>query len=178
MHSECGDRKCFALAPMGRGIAILTWAIPLGTGTILVVASLYMPPLWRWAFVFGLLGSVALVLLFLWGFYRPKSFELSAEGLRIIWPWRSKLIPAEQLLSARMISRGEVGWPMRLFGAGGFMGGFGLFWSKKIGKFDLYASRFDTFVLVQRRGHRPLLITPDRPEVFVETAGHTIGGTA
>ena len=75
------------------------------------------------------------------------------------------------MVSARVASRRELGWVIRLWGAGGFLGGFGLFRCKRLGNLDVYASRFDGLVLIRRRNRRPLLITPERPEALVELVG-------
>ena len=66
-----------------------------------------------------------------------------------------------------MIPKDEVGFGIRLFGAGGLWGVFGLCWSKGLGRFDAYLCRSDAMVLVAFHQRRPLLITPERPEEFI-----------
>ncbi|HEY1696487.1 MAG TPA: PH domain-containing protein [Polyangiaceae bacterium] len=52
--------------------------------------------------------------------------------------------------------------PLRLFGVGGFFGSYGLFSSRELGRFRLYARRRGQAVLVRRRGDElPLVLTPD-----------------
>ena len=46
-------------------------------------------------------------------------------------------------------------------------GGFGYLLTRQ-GKMDMYISRTDPLVVVRLRGGRPLLITPERPSLFVE----------
>jgi hypothetical protein len=36
---------------------------------------------------------------------------------------------------------------------------------------QMYVSRVDRFAWIERRGERPCLITPERPEVFVQALG-------
>jgi hypothetical protein len=76
----------------------------------------------------------------------------------------------------RLIDRDElrrqVGWGMRV-GAGGLWGGFGWLWTTRRGIVQMYVSRLDRFVWIERGGERPWLITPDRPEMFVAALGAT-----
>jgi hypothetical protein len=52
-------------------------------------------------------------------------------------------------------------------GAGGLWGGFGWLWTQRRGIVQMYISRTDGFVWIERIGDRPWLITPDEPEKFV-----------
>jgi hypothetical protein len=118
------------------------------------------------------LVSALLVLLYaaVWLGLRPRFFQIDGTELRIEWPlyWRS--FPRGEVASMRVVSaqelRGEVGWGARV-GAGGLWGGFGFLWTSKRGLAELYVSRTDRFVWIERRGGRPLLITPERPDEFV-----------
>jgi hypothetical protein len=49
-------------------------------------------------------------------------------------------------------------------GVGGLWGGFGWLWTTRRGLVEFYVSRADGMVLIERRGARPLLITPADPE--------------
>jgi hypothetical protein len=105
-----------------------------------------------------------------WFFFRPCRFELSGEGLRIVWHYTSTLIPFRQVVSWEMVSRDQVqaryGLGMR-FGAGGFGGAFGqLICTKQT--FTMYISRMDELVLIHLNGKNPLLISPHVPKVFIQ----------
>ena len=112
-----------------------------------------------------MLGIYAFILIAL----RPTGFVLDGEGLRIEWPIRSRRVPRATLIEARQIDRAalgaELGWTVRV-GAGGLYGTFGYLWTSKKGWVDVQASRVSDFVLVHTT-ERTLLLTPDRPEVFV-----------
>jgi hypothetical protein len=121
----------------------------------------------------ALLGAtvfVALVYAGVWLLGRPTAFEVDASGLRIRWPLRRQEIAARDLAGAETLSREtfrrDFRWGMRI-GAGGLWGGFGWLYTRK-GLLDLYVSRTDRFVLVRRRIGRPLLLTPERDEAFVD----------
>lgn len=70
----------------------------------------------------------------------------------------------------RLIDKGElqreIGWGMRV-GAGGLWGGFGWLWTQRRGIVQMYISRTDGFVWIERISGQPWLITPDEPESFV-----------
>ncbi len=101
------------------------------------------------------------------GYYRPNRFEVTEVGLSIVFPFRRKEFPFGGIASVRMISKDEVGAGIRLFGAGGLWGVFGLCWSRRLGRFDAFLCRSDAMVLVAFHLRRSLLITPERPEEFV-----------
>lgn len=110
-----------------------------------------------------LFGSIAL-------YARPSRFELSPEGLRVVWPVRQRMLPLADLHWVEAVSKHELrqryGTGMRV-GAGGFLGGFG-WYVTGAGKFHFYVSRVDYAVLVHVRGDHPWMITPERPMEFVE----------
>jgi hypothetical protein len=120
-----------------------------------------------------LLGITAVFLLIyasVWFVWRPSRFEVGSEGLSIVWPIRTRVIPRAVIESAKIVTssefRREYGYGVRI-GAGGLWGGFGLL---KTGRetFSMWISRTDRFVIVRVRGARPLLITPEQPERFIE----------
>jgi hypothetical protein len=114
---------------------------------------------------------IALLLVSIVLFFRPRYFELSSNGLSISWWTRGDVVPRGDLCGAELMSKSEFrarfGWGYR-FGAGGFLGGFGRFHTSKT-NFRLYISRVDQYVIVTTHGSLPLMITPERPEEFVET---------
>jgi len=119
-----------------------------------------------------LLGVAAFLLLiwgFVWGYMRPAACEVDANGLTVRWLLRRWSVPRADIESVELLEgsefRARYGWGMRV-GAGGLWGAFGLLVTRK-GTFRFYISRLDSFVLVQSRGGRPLLITPSDPEAFV-----------
>jgi Bacterial PH domain len=123
---------------------------------------------------------VAFVYVSVWLGWRPMRFELEGDQLRIVWPVRSRSISARAVLSARVLTspefRREFGYGMRI-GAGGLWGGFGLL-KTRTATFSMWISRLDRMVLVELRGARPLLITPERPEEFVQAVVHAAGSHA
>lgn len=165
-----GQPRSFPLAPMSRLIIGLT-AVVLALPVVLVVAGLLSParPV--------LLGAAAFVVVMcvaVWLFCRPTGFEVSGGELVVIWPLRRRVIPRTNIASARVIGRGELrkelGWAIRV-GVGGLWGAFGSLWTSRRGSVEVYVSRTDGLVWIERRVGRPLLITPTNPEGFLLALG-------
>ncbi len=129
--------------------------------------------------VAALLGtrSLALPALFLiaiyawvWLRFRPTRFAVQPTGLQVIWPLKRRHLPQRGISSVRVIDKPElereIGWGLRV-GAGGLWGAFGWLWTKRRGVVQMYVSRTDRFVWIERVGGRPWLITPEEPEAFV-----------
>jgi len=116
--------------------------------------------------------AVLLVLIYAWIWlrFRPSSFVVFPDTLEVIWPLKCRRIPREDIASVRLINKEELlrqaGKGMRV-GAGGLWGGFGWLWSDKRGIVQMYVSRADGLVWIERVSNRPWLITPEDPENFV-----------
>jgi hypothetical protein len=156
----------FPLAPMSRGIGILTGVL-LGIPLLLLALAWSVPGLSVFSAV-----AAAMVALYaaIWIWWRPTGFEVSPEGLRIRFPGRSRLLPARDLAGARPLASGElrseVGLALRI-GVGGLWGGFGWLWTQHRGLVEFYVSRLDGLVWIERHGGRPLLVSPADPSGLV-----------
>jgi len=161
------NRDSYALAPMSTSMRLTTALCLLGGVALPVIMVISTPVEFARWFV-----PVTTVLLWgtfagVWAFGRPWRFDILPVGLEIVWPLRRKLIAAGDIVEAAMVDRDQLGSMIRLFGAGGLFGGFGLFRSSRLANLDVYISRSDGLVLIRRRSARPLLISPQRPEDFV-----------
>lgn len=156
----------FPLAPMSKSIRALT-LIVLTFPALLAAAGLLSP-------VPGLLLVVAALLaviyLAIWLLLRPSDFEARETGLTLRFPWRTTEVSRARLRSARLVAaselRNELGFVVRV-GAGGLWGGFGWLWSRGRGWVEIYVSRLDGFVWLERRDGMPLLLTPADSERFI-----------
>jgi hypothetical protein len=116
--------------------------------------------------------ALLLILIYSWVWtrFRPTAFVIHPQTVEIVWPLKRRQIRREQITAARVLDRQElrrlVGWGMRV-GAGGLGGGFGWLWTSRRGIVQMYVSRLDRFVWIERGSERPWLITPDQPEAFV-----------
>jgi hypothetical protein len=107
-----------------------------------------------------------------WLRFRPTLFVVRPGVLEVIWPLKRRQIRREEIADVRLIDKGElrqqVGWGMRV-GAGGLWGGFGWLWTARRGIVQMYISRTDGFVWIERVDERPWLITPEHPEAFIRS---------
>ncbi|HWE23545.1 MAG TPA: PH domain-containing protein [Myxococcales bacterium] len=153
----------FQLAPMDRAMRVLTFALLALPFVFVVIASTGK------ASLFG--PAVFLVALYgwIWVRFRPTRFIVHANVLEIVWPMRRLQLPLDQITAVRVMNgcelRPEVGWAMRV-GAGGLWGGFGWLWTQKRGIVQMYVSRVDGLIWIERGAERPWLITPERPIDF------------
>lgn len=166
----------FRLAPMcgtTGGLTLTMLALPVLLA-VSFLRSLPAPSLW-------LPAAIAVLYLSIWLWWRPRRFELDPAGLTIHWPLRRQHIPWPEIRAARELRRSEVrselGFAARI-GAGGLWGGFGWLWSSRRGLLDLYVSRTDGVVIVERHPGRALLITPEQPREFSRAVQQRTVGAA
>ncbi len=154
----------FRLAPMSPLIWVLTLVLLLLPIAFLVQSSAARG--WLTLPALLLVGIYAWV----WFWFRPTRFVLHPGVLEVIWPLRRRQLRREEISEVRLMDKEELrrktGWAMRV-GAGGLGGGFGWLWSEKLGGVEMYVSRTDGFVWIERGDQRPWLITPEHPTVFV-----------
>jgi len=155
----------YNLAPMSQGIRVLTLFMLALPVAFLAVAAFGMGPL-------AIPGLFIVVLyLWIWTRFRPTCFILHPGFIEVVWPLKRREIRRETISDVRLIGKkemcSEVGWCMRV-GAGGLWGGFGWLWTQKRGIVQMYITRTDRFVWIERRNQRPWLINPERPEEFVQ----------
>ena len=156
----------FRLAPMSGAIAALTVMLLAIPALFLLLAANGREVLAAPAFL------VMAIYMWIWLRFRPTEFVVHADALEVVWPLKRRRILRGDIASVRTIDRrairGQIGWGMRI-GAGGLWGGFGWLWTSRRGLVQMYISRTDGFVWIDRRSDRPWLITPERPEDFVRT---------
>lgn len=168
--------KEFRLAPMSPLIRGLTIAFLLLPPILFAYAAMLGLPGVR----FGVLPLVAvgafLVAIYAWVWlgFRPTRFVVNPDAIDVIWPLKRRTIARSSIAEAWVIDRNElrrmVGWGARV-GAGGLWGGFGWLWTQNRGIVQMYVSRTDRFVWLERGSERAWLITPEEPEAFVRALG-------
>ena len=118
----------------------------------------------------GLFIFIILIYGSVWFYWRPSRFEITNEHLTLIFPLRTIVVPRDTIISVRPLSRAEFkeryGRAYRV-GAGGLWGGFGWLKTSKHGFVEFYISHMESWVLIERKGARDLLITPTQPNDFV-----------
>jgi hypothetical protein len=154
----------FALAPMNaliRGLTILMLLLPVALFAAALLADRRLL-----AVAFAVTAIYVVVYLAA----RPIAFEVGDAELAIRFPLWTRRVACSSILGAREFDgaalRAELGLALRV-GAGGLWGGFGWLWSRRRGWVELYVSRTDGLVWIERRAAIPLLITPERPAELV-----------
>lgn len=156
--------KSFRLAPMSPFIRTLTVAMFLLPLAFLAAAALGKAPL-------GIPGVlVAVIYAWIWLRFRPTRFVVHPNRLEVLWPLKRRTLARHSIRGVQLIDtralRAKAGRGVRV-GAGGLWGGFGWLWTERRGIVQMYVSRTDRFVWIERGRERPWLITPERPEAFV-----------
>jgi len=156
--------KSFRLAPMSpmtRALTLVLLALPPALVVIAIsdIRLLAVPAL-----------LLVLTYAWIWLRFRPSRFVVHQQMLEVIWPLKRRELLCDEISNVRLVDgqtlRIETGWGMRI-GAGGLWGGFGWLWTNRKGLVQMYVSRTDGFVWINRKSGRPWLITPENPEAFV-----------
>ena len=153
------------MSPLIRGLTLFMWALP----TLFFFLAAFVPTARALA-----VPAVLLVAIYAWIWvrFRPSQFVIEPDAIQVIWPLKCRRFPRAGITAVRLIDAAELrqlaGWGMRV-GAGGLWGGFGWLWTKRRGIVQMYISRTDRFVWLERGGERAWLITPEEPELFVTT---------
>lgn len=122
--------ETFPIAPMSRGIAILSailLAIPAGL-LIAVLSGVYA--------LMGLFVPIVFIYGWVWLLFRPTTFIIHPDTLEIVWPLKRRHIERASITNVRKIDvmelKQDTGWSIRV-GAGGLWGGFGWLWTQRRG---------------------------------------------
>ena len=100
--------------------------------------------------------------------YSPISFLLTDSGLVIKRPVGSIKIPYSEIAEAHYSPEEWAWWRLRLWGSGGFLGFFGLFWNKKHGKHRVHITNRHHLVVIKACGRQTVMVSPENPEEFVK----------
>jgi hypothetical protein len=175
-EAPTGPSRAFPLAPMSpliRGLTVVLLALP-----VYLAVTGYLARGLAGLLLMPIAGLLLALYVFVWFFARPIRFEIWPDALWVVWPARQRRIPLVDVTDAHLVTRS--GPPPRprgggRLGVGGLWGGFGWAWTSRAGLVDLYVSRQDDLVLVERRVGRSLLISPDQPEGFVRALREASG---
>lgn len=159
----------FPLAPMSPLVRNLTIGLLL-LPVILAIAALV---LWQWELA-GIALLIAVLYAGVWFGCRPVAFEVNDHDLVIVFPVWQRRLPLATITAVQPISSAgflqRFGWVLRV-GVAGLWGGFGWLWTSRKGWVEFYVSRTEDFVLIERSGGIPLLLTPRSLDHFVGVLG-------
>lgn len=139
-------------------LSVLTLAIMIGAGVYLLK---WVNPAAGWT-VLGVTVLMCVVSLF----YSPLSVEITDNDLLINFTMRTKRIPLEEIASAVRFDP-NAGLSVRICGSGGFMGWWGWFNNKKIGRYFAYFSDPSLCILLRLKSHRRYVISCTDPDALI-----------
>ncbi len=157
--------KNFRIAPMSPMIRTLTLGL-LALPVIFVLSAVF-------GRAFLIAPTILLVAIYFWIWlrFRPTQFVVHQDVLEVIWPLKRRQISRDSIADVRIVSgrdlKSQVGWGIRV-GAGGLWGGFGWLWTQRRGIVQMYISRIHDLVWIDRTTGRPWLISPERPQEFIQ----------
>jgi hypothetical protein len=158
------DETIFAMAPMSTGYRVSTnlFLVAWVAGTI---ACLIFAP---WYSAIMVLGIGTLVHFIVLGFYRPVAIIITDDALVIRWMMRKRRIGLSDI---EAVEPGQTHrpWGMKVVGCNGVYGSFGFYKLWRGETRDLYLTNVDCAVVLRLKDHRPLIISPDEPEPFMQT---------
>ena len=144
---------------------------------IITLVLLALPVLFVLSAVFGrallIAPTILLVAIYSWVWlrFRPTQFVVHQDALEVIWPLKRRKISLDSIVDVRIVNgrdlQPQVGWGVRV-GAGGLWGGFGWLWTQRRGIVQMYISQINDLVWIDRMAGRPWLISPERPQEFVQ----------
>lgn len=150
-------KKNVALSTYCRIISAITIAIICGVSVYAFTQPNGKISAWILSAVF-----LCVLLYALW--YMPMALVLDRDKLNIYRPLRIKSISISDIQNVRLCppTMGE----KRIFGSGGFMGYYGWFSERNIGKyFAYYGKASDCFLVTLKNGKKYMLGCKDAPEM-------------
>jgi hypothetical protein len=147
-------RTRMTLDPANRTLTAAVGALVLACAAAQFAVA---PGVARAAVAFAMVIALALV----WAM-SPRELVVDEGELRIVRRAGTPLrVPLASVVGAERVDAVGAG-TVRVFGAGGFFGSYGLFWNKTLGRFRAFVTRRGPAIVVRRReGLLPIVLTPD-----------------
>ncbi len=162
-------------APLSRRARLVSYGVGLGVW-------LGVPAVLGFGFAIGF-GDPALLLfpvpfaVLLWIFWqlRVTGYRLDNDALTVVRPLRPRRIPLRDLASALHPASLPSGATLGVARIDGFFGRQGRYWNRNWGHFEMYVTDETRLVELLRTDGRRMILSPDRPEAFVEDLRARIG---
>ena len=143
----------------GTGNTVITI---LSIAILVAVMFISNPPLFEQILLGAILASIILSGLF----YMPISVCADSNSIKVVRILKTRTIPMEQVKSVRVHIPSTLG-TVRLCGSGGFMGFWGWFREKGIGRYFAYYGRAKDCFLVELHDGRKYLLGCNNPHRMV-----------
>jgi len=125
-----------------------------------------------WLFLVAGIPTTVVVLCVL---LAPLRYKVTASAVLVKRLGPDVLIPVENIHEVRQVEKRDLGIGIRIFGSGGFLGGFGIFLSSRLGILYGYVTDASRLVLIECVDGRKYLLSPETPHEFVETVQGFLG---
>lgn len=120
----------------------------------------------QWIFI-SLLTILVLLMLYA-VLLRPLHYELDDQLLTIQRQANPIRIPLAEIEGMALVDPKNLGFGLRVFGSGGFLGYFGFFYYKGEGIVRANFTSKQNMVMIKLHNDRKYLISPDEREVFMQ----------
>ena len=111
-----------------------------------------------------ILGSLTIAMYYL----QPRSVGLDDNSITIGRKLHPVSISLSDISSVRALDKGELSGTIRTFGNGGLLGYTGLYYNKKLGSMNWYCTQRKNYILIEKKDHKKIIITPDNPIEFLQ----------
>ncbi len=148
--------------------SLLTWTVTL---LVIAVVIVVMGVVMKRVEQTPLLMMVAMIVplaLAATALYAPLGYTIDHVGIMVNRIGPKVCILYDEIAAIRQVTWSDVGLSIRLFGSGGFLGFYGRFWSRRLGRHRAYVTSGKNLVLIERADGEKVLISPYPPELFME----------
>ena len=159
----------YPAAPYDRlviAVTLMVWVLLGGLTLLFVYLVRFYPPSSYLVGVVAMVFMVVMSVVVLLGTYlfSPRGYRLTARELVIVRPFRSIVIPYDDIAEA---NRQEWIWKgVRLWGGGGLYGYIGLFHISGLGRIWMYVTNKNKLVLIKTKNSKQYAISPDKLDLL------------
>jgi len=159
----------------------LVWVVTIAVTALVVIVTAVIlraaiharagdSAVWLLLVVEAFLPIIILVALAL---FAPRAYEVNPDAIVVKRLGPDVVVPRDEIQEVQRLEGVKIGFTLRLFGCGGFLGWFGLFYSRGLGEFWAYAGNQKDLVLLTRTDGRKIVLSPSPPEAFIAAAQET-----
>ena len=122
-----------------------------------------------WLFLVVIIPLLVLALVVL---FAPIKYTITNSEIIVNRLGPNLYLHLKNVEEIRQLDKNELGFAFRLFGSGGFLGVFGLFYTSRLGVFNAYITNGDTLVFIKYKNGKKFLLSPEKPEKFLDAVAY------
>jgi len=115
-------------------------------------------------------AGIVLLVFFITYLYRPLGYEVDGKGISVVRPIGKKFFPRVSIASVTgntdILSLPSIG----LWRSGGFYGIYGIFWTRKYGRFLMYVTNCKNIIEIALKDGLRVYLSPDAKQAFLDAA--------